>query len=65
MKIRDKRILTENRRGGVFVWFMAFCYQMAELCYYPKIQDDLARREQIRIDLEKYKQDGPGSDQGA
>lgn len=64
MKIRDKRILTENRRGGVFVWFMAFCYQMAELCYYPKIQDDLARREQIRIDLERYKQDGPGSDQG-
>ncbi|HQO39058.1 MAG TPA: hypothetical protein PK986_01190 [Spirochaetota bacterium] len=64
-KIRDRRILTENRRGGVFVWFMAFCYQMAVVCYYPKIQDDLARREQLRFELEKFKQDDNGTEQGA
>jgi len=64
-KIRDRRILTENRRGGVFVWLMAFCYQMAAVCYYPKIQDDLVRREQLRLELEKFKQDDNGTEQGA
>ena len=60
VKIRDRRILTDNRRGGVFIWFMAFCYQVAELCYYPKVHDDLVRREQLRNELARYKKEESG-----
>ncbi len=57
-KIEGRRILSDNRKSGVYIYFMAYCYQAANLCGYPKISEDLGRRNQLRKELNLYKGEG-------
>jgi len=56
-RLQGRHILTSNLKGGVYIYFMAFCYQASEMCGYVKIREDIARRDQIRRELEFYKED--------
>lgn len=53
-KIQGRRILTDNMKSGVYIYFMSFCYQVADLCGYPVVRDDLLKREQLKRELARY-----------
>lgn len=53
-KIQGRRILTDNRKSGVYIYFMAFCYQAADLCGYQAVRDDLLKRDQLKRELAVY-----------
>jgi len=56
-KIIGQKILTDSGKGGIYIFLMAFCYQMAYLADYPLIKDDLSKREMIKRELKALKGD--------
>jgi len=56
-RITGRKVLNENRKGGIIIFIMAYCYQTAFLCGYPPIQNDLAKRDSIRKQIQDLKGD--------
>ncbi len=50
-RIAGLPILAESLKGGIFLFFMAYCYQVASLCFYPGMLEDLSKRDKIRREL--------------
>jgi hypothetical protein len=52
-RISGRKIINENMKSGIIIFIMAYCYQTALLCGYPQIQNDLAKRESIRKQIQE------------
>lgn len=56
-RIAGQRILSESRRGGIYIFILAFCYQMSNLCVYPMIQNDITKRDLLKREIVELKGD--------
>ncbi len=56
-RIAGQRILSESKRGGIYIFIIAFCYQMSNLCIYPMIQNDITKRDLLKREITDLKGD--------
>jgi hypothetical protein len=56
-RIAGRKILSDTMKGGIVIFIMAYCYQMADLCGYPQIRNDLGKRDIIRKEIKDLKGD--------
>ncbi|HOK00989.1 MAG TPA: hypothetical protein PLD85_00700 [Spirochaetota bacterium] len=56
-RFKGQRILSDSMKGGVFVYLMAYCFQMANIVEYPLIKNDIAKREILKKELKGLKGD--------
>lgn len=56
-RIAGQRILSDSKRGGIFIFIMAFCYQLSTLCVYPLVQNDLTKRDLLKREIAELKGD--------
>lgn len=54
-RIAGNSILSDSLNGGIIIFIIAFCYQVAMLCGYPQIQNDIARRDMIKREIRELK----------
>ena len=54
-RIAGRKILSDTMKGGVIVFIMAYCYQVALLCGYPQIMNDLGKRDTIKRQIKELK----------
>jgi hypothetical protein len=47
-RIQGRRIISESLKGGIIIFIIAYCYQMANLCGYPQLKNDMDKRESLR-----------------
>lgn len=47
-RIQGRRIISESLKGGIIIFIIAYCYQMANLCGYPQLKNDMNKRESLR-----------------
>jgi hypothetical protein len=56
-RFKGQRILSDSMKGGIFVYLMAYCFQMANIVEYPLIKNDIAKREILKKELKGLKGD--------
>ncbi|HOP28769.1 MAG TPA: hypothetical protein PKZ64_04305 [Spirochaetota bacterium] len=56
-RIAGQRILSESKRGGIYIFILAFCYQVSNLCVYPMIQNDITKRDLLKREITELKGD--------
>ncbi len=56
-RIAGQRILSESKKGGIFIFIMAYCYQLSNICIYPLIQNDIAKRDRLKREIRELKGD--------
>lgn len=54
-RIAGQRILNESKKGGIYIFIMAYCYQLSNLCVYPLIQNDIIKRDLLRREIAELK----------
>jgi hypothetical protein len=56
-RISGQRILSDSKRGGIYIFILAFCYQLSHLCIYPLIQNDITKRDLLKREISELKGD--------
>ncbi len=54
-RIAGQKILSDSKKGGIYIFIMAFCYQLSNLCIYPLIQNDISKRDMLKREIEELK----------
>ena len=54
-RIQGRRLISESLKGGVIIFIIAYCYQMANMCGYPQLKNDMSRRDNIRRQIGELK----------
>lgn len=54
-RIAGQRILNESKKGGIFIFIMAYCYQMSNLCVYPLIRNDITKRDLLKREINELR----------
>ena len=54
-RIAGQRILSDSKKGGIYIFLMAYCYQVADMCVYPLVKNDLGRRDMIKREIREIK----------
>lgn len=61
-KLTGRKVLSDTMKGGVLVFIMAYCYQVAFLCGYPQIMNDLGRRDIIKRQIKELQGEADDTD---
>ncbi len=56
-RIAGQIILKESGKGGVYIFIMAYCYQMSNLCMYPLMQNDISKRDLLKREIAELKEE--------
>lgn len=54
-RIAGQKILSETKKGGIYIFIMAYCYQVSNICFYPLIQNDITKRDILKREIEELK----------
>lgn len=54
-RIAGRKVLNDTMKGGLIIFIIAYCYQVSLICGYQRIQNDLGRRDIIRMQIDELK----------